>query len=346
VRVVAALVVAATAVACGADDPEGESPDSSEVPAGEAATADASVDHADGAALVQRYVELLLDGEVEEALALRCATEEPSDDEVEAVRTHVDLTIFGVGPVERVDVAPGPELDDGISGEEELWTASIVAAVPHDPFLVEVSYAADGCIERTGTELGQELVASLDAPLRAGAGTDASPAELLDTPLIRRLESQGNEYARFAPGDEGGIAEHHEDGVEDALYLGLAGFGEWGMTVDVIRYESPEQALEAAHRSIRGVVPDAVDVLANDRVPGALGVRTRSAIAGTIQPPDQAPWRDFWWVVCGDVRITATALTSTLPADTAVVHLEDAMAAAGGCEGPPSDLGDAAEPVG
>jgi hypothetical protein len=320
---VSTLVVALAA--CRDDEADGPS-DASVPPTEGASTAAERPD--DPAELVQGYLELLLDGETELAAELRCSSFAGSRPGAVAVmRGEVGSLLLTQGAVDVREV----ELmeDAGDLGEVDLWSAVLESrGIEHDPFFVAVSDEGGACVGDLGTMLALRVEGEAWDSLSIGAQASAAPDELIAVDGIARTQWEVRRYS----GEDEGVEERDGEGVVDGVWLGIEGIGEYASTVEVTRFETAEQAQSSANAYVGSAAVNLVEELPSP-VPAALGLRLRSAPISGVRPPDLPPWRDMYWLVCGDTRIVTSTLTSTIPADAAAERVREMAERAGGCDG-------------
>jgi hypothetical protein len=290
----------------------------------------------ESAELVERYVSLMLDGEVEAGVQLRCGwSDDASDDDIEAVQAEVGALLLATGPM-QVDEVERLDQDEQVGPDgDDLWSVVLVSGVVHhEPFVAAVSEEDEGCVANLSTGLGLDLRPQVEGALPIGAQSTATVDDLLAVDGVVRLRWEVRRY----DGDDPGIVERYGEGVVEGAVLTIAGVSDaYASTVEVVRYEAPEAALHGVGVSAATLAGNAVAVLP-EAAPAALGLRVRDGSFSGLRPPDVGPWRDAYWMVCGDTAVVTSILTSTIPPDGAATRLQELADRAGGCAGEPPVL--------
>jgi len=95
-----------------------------------------------------------------------------------------------------------------------------------------------------------------------------------------------------------------------------------GSRVSAIRFETEQQAIDAARFALRTKFGDGVEAYSIEGVPGAVGIRVLELAWLDVQPPDVGPYADWVYVVYGNtvVDVAATELLDD-PEHEAVTRL-------------------------
>jgi hypothetical protein len=83
-----------------------------------------------------------------------------------------------------------------------------------------------------------------------------------------------------------------------------------GSRVSAIRFETEQQAVDAARFALRTKFGDGVETFSIEGVPGAVGIRVLELAWLDVQPPDVGPYADWVYIVYGNtvVELAATEL--------------------------------------